>query len=123
MTPKQVEAKVEKLFKKWRPLLGLSAWDIRRLYFDGPYLQPDGDVSTGSYACCSVSWPYMQATMHFGVDAMGDLDDRDLEVVVVHELAHILVNEMREDGIDHEERVTTTVAWALVRALYAEEYR
>ena len=36
----------------------------------------------------------------------------DINYMVVHELLHVLVNEMREEGIDHEERVVTHLAKA-----------
>ena len=125
MTPAQVERKVTKLVKKWKPLLGLSVWDVTCQFFDGPYLMADGEPSTGSAASCRASWAYMSATLSFDTDVLSHYDDRELEVVVVHELAHVLVNEMREDDPDvqHEERVTTSVAWALVRTLYSEEYK
>lgn len=125
MTPAQTERKIAKFVKKWRPLLGLNSWDISLQFFAGVYIQADGVPSTGSDASCHASWPYMSATIAFDTDSLSNYTDRDLEVVVVHELAHVLVNEMREPDPDvaHEERVTTMVAWALVRALYDREYR
>jgi len=38
---------------------------------------------------------------------MKTMDGDEIERAVVHELCHILVNEMREDEIHHEERVVT----------------
>jgi hypothetical protein len=38
------------------------------------------------------------------------LDEYELEKAIVHEFMHILVNEMRAGGIDHEERVVTGLA-------------
>ena len=35
------------------------------------------------------------------------LSKKEIEKVVVHELMHVFLNETREEGIDHEERVAT----------------
>lgn len=59
-------------------------------------------------------WPYRKATINFWFNATTDLDDEDLEEVVVHELCHILVNQMREKGIVHEEAVVTALSKAFI---------
>ena len=51
------------------------------------------------------------------------MSNEELERTVVHELVHALVNELREGGIDHEERVVTTLTKAVlwVRDLTRDE--
>ncbi|KKL89323.1 hypothetical protein LCGC14_1915860 [marine sediment metagenome] len=64
----------------------------------------------------------MVATVAFNISALKELDDHDLEVVVVHEMCHVLVNEMRADrggepthgSVAHEERVVSTLAQAFL---------
>lgn len=42
------------------------------------------------------------------------MSDEEIEYVVVHELMHVFLNEMREQGQQHEERVATLLAKAFL---------
>jgi predicted SprT family Zn-dependent metalloprotease len=42
------------------------------------------------------------------------MDADSIEKIVVHELMHVFLNEMREKGIDHEERVATMLSQAFL---------
>jgi len=69
-------------------------------------------------------WRYLSASIAVNVKAVARLDDDELERAVVHELIHVLVNEMREPGIDHEERVVTMLSKAFfwTRANAVEQF-
>ena len=58
-------------------------------------------------ATCDADWRYFEATLNFSFIKMYDLEEEEIEKIVIHELLHIVVNEMREDGIEHEERVVS----------------
>ncbi len=97
--------------------LGLLWWTVEVVYFSDPkeikkvFKRKDGNSVIGRvYA----DWEYMQATIHINVPVLDRLSKYEIERAVVHELVHILVNEMREPGILHEERVVTQLQKAFM---------
>jgi predicted SprT family Zn-dependent metalloprotease len=70
-------------------------------------------------------WRYMHAYIGVCVPSVARVSDEELENAVVHELVHILVNEMQKKDQDHEERAVTltTKAILFVRDLTAKEYQ
>ena len=107
--------RIRKCFEKWRIWLGLEHWQISLHYSDeGLTAGADAD-GWKTTARCSVQWQYMKARIDWDVPAIADIEkDSDLDEIVVHELCHILVNEMREEGIKHEERVVTSIENAIM---------
>lgn len=67
------------------------------------------DKGNGTYrvGLCEVDWKYLTAYVTIYPKAITHLDHKGIEKVVLHELMHILINEMREKDIHHEERVAT----------------
>jgi predicted SprT family Zn-dependent metalloprotease len=69
-----------------------------------------GDSRVEGYstsATCDSSWQYFTATIDFSYIQLKDMEEKEIEKIIIHELLHIVVNEMREDGIEHEERVVS----------------
>ena len=110
-------------WEKWLLTLGFRHWSIT-----ADFLR-DKDVSAEGWEClgkCSVGWEYMQAIVTFYVPGLLDKSDKDLEEIVVHEMVHILVNEMRQfapetlskekmdEAMKHEERVVVMITNALL---------
>jgi hypothetical protein len=68
-----------------------------------------------------VLWRYKTAYVYLNVPVIAGLNDERVDYVVRHEIAHILVNEMREwahadhgsVALDHEERCVTELAMVL----------
>lgn len=123
-------ARVDTLTDIWLPLLGLkNMWRVTfHMYRDsgeyaseesGPSLA-DGDVSV---ARTHVLWPYLTAHVHINLSQFVLHDEDDQEEMVVHELCHILIAEMRDARgcncdtyvMSHEERVCTILSHAFVR--------
>jgi hypothetical protein len=101
---------------KWTKKLGLEWWVITCHYCDShKFIEIENDKN--ALACCHVNWPYMTATIRVNKDHLADEKENNIETIVVHELMHILLNEMRddEDTIDHEERVATILAKCFLR--------
>ena len=110
MKTKQVIEVIRGLVPKWIELLKLQNWSI-----DINYMQGHGEISDEGFrthALCSSNWHHMTALIQFWPKDLRDETEEYIEYVVVHELLHVLVNEMREEGIDHEERVVTHLAKA-----------
>lgn len=114
MKTKQLIKYCKKTFDWWLTQLGLKWWKVTILYID------DIDTIHSHFSedvvmKCWADWRYMTATIEVNLLKLRTLESKqEIESVIVHELCHILVNEMREDGIDHEERVVTTLQKAFM---------
>lgn len=111
-------------FEKWIKALGLGWWNIEVHYYDVPgeivrlFRQIDnGDVVP---AFVDTNWMYGTAKISVNLPAFEDMEPKQVERIVVHELCHVLVNEMREGELHHEERVVTgltnAIFWAIAAA-------
>lgn len=107
---------IKEAFNKWRVRLGLSWWDIELVIYDDPYeiIQRFRTIETGEMVPATVTaqWMYADAKVCINLPAFEFIEDADIERVICHELVHILVNEMREEDIHHEERVVTQLTKA-----------
>ena len=110
--------KITKLIDKWLPNLGLKWWNIDFYYDrenskDKPRLD-EGHSKLG--ANTYTQYPYKTAQIDFFLPALSNLDGKALENLVLHELIHILVNEMRyyDKDSDHEERVVSDLTSAFL---------
>lgn len=117
---RRVQGKVQKHIDKWVDILGLYGWRITCHWYRGAI--PDYPESTA--IAQDIQWEYLHGRMRFDLTKMEDLeaDPRYFERVVLHELLHFVVNEMRDctdnEGnfhIKHEERVVQTLTLAFMR--------
>lgn len=106
---------------RWRTRLGLRWWKIAFEYDrDGSTFraaQDDGQARRAVAARSQVSWPYLIATIYFNMPELENIGHEGIEETIIHEFCHVLVNELREereDWLDHEERVTTTLTNAFL---------
>lgn len=110
--------KFSKLVWKWRYKTWVSWWDIDVRYFSGKeYAKIEGYKkrhASGSIATCHTDWRYLTACIDVNKSAIKDMNEEEIEYVVVHEIAHIFLNEMREKGIKHEERTATILARSFI---------
>lgn len=98
--------------KKWRRRLWLQEWWVTNSFVRGAF------ESNGNYdamASTRVDWQYRRATITWNMEAVARQSDEELEQVFVHEVMHIHLNEMREEGLAHEERVASTLALLITR--------
>jgi hypothetical protein len=106
--------KVKKLLRKhcdfWVTWMGLKWWRVEIVFERGRTPCRDGEADKAGE--CFADWKYLWAKILFWPDAMTHLTESEIEGVVIHEMAHVLVNEMRTEGIDHEERVVTGLEYA-----------
>ena len=103
----RVKLRIEQLIKKWKRKLWLGQWRIDVLW---EWNGIDGEAA----ATVNADWKYMIATLKFDLPYCSTLKPDVLLNVIVHELVHLIVNEMREDGVDHEERVVSHITSILV---------
>lgn len=121
---------VRRWLQYWQGRMGLSDWQLYVRYYrttanylaEGPH-----DCHSTDAACTVADWKYLKATIHFNIEAMlgSDYTADDFAELVAHELAHCLLDEMRElipaehdrHQLDHEERVVTILARSFVRTM------
>lgn len=116
MTDKEYRAKtrlIAKLLARWIERLGLREYDIKV-----QYLRELHDNDKDIRAECECAWEYRQIGITFYVPSMEGYNDETIEDIIVHELCHGIVNEMRpavpnDSVMKHEERVVTHVAKAI----------
>lgn len=108
---------IKAAFDKWVTPLGLGWWRVDVLYYDDPKeilrLFTVNDEET-TLARVYASWEYMQAKVCINLPSFDELEDGEIERAVLHELVHILVNEMREGEMHHEERVVSSLTKAFI---------
>lgn len=104
MKNKRVKSLVRKYFKWWVHWLGLGYWHVTLCFSNETSPRDNGYFLAGS---CDCDWRYQTATVTIHPKAIKHLDKAEIEKTVIHELIHVFLNEMREEGIDHEERTAT----------------
>lgn len=103
--------------KKWRKIIGIDWWRINYLYDRNP---PDTrEHHPHTIMWVTPDWRYMEATINVYLQAIQEMDDETLEYALLHEYAHVMINELRgpnpsDEELDHEERVATTLAWSWI---------
>lgn len=110
---KRNRKRVQRVFDEWIYKLGLKWWRIDIAYCDSEqdFIASNGDTVV---ARTWARWQYLEAAISINVPAAARMDDDELEYAIVHELCHVLINEMREDNIKHEERTVTALAKAFI---------
>lgn len=111
MSEKKLKQLIRKYAKWWIRWTGLGYWTINLDYEDVVRMDHGG---YDTCAVCECDWKYQQATITFGLDKLRGMKKDTIERTVLHELMHIFLNEMRADGIDHEERTATQLAKAFI---------
>jgi hypothetical protein len=106
---KQIRSLIKISIKKWKHLLWLSNWEV---VFNYNYEYPVNSNKEIVVATVQVSWEYEKIQVDFYLPALidaGYTEEKQIDSVVIHELIHAVINEMREKDPDHkhEERVVT----------------
>ena len=111
--------RVQRYLYKWQWLVE-DEWWLKYVY-DRERAKGDGDdENTG--ARVTTSWEYREALIRLFLPSTAEMEDEELERIIVHEFAHIIVCEMRLKGAKeddpagfHNEHVCSTLAWILLR--------
>lgn len=111
------KARIWKYLDKWLDRLP-GRFNVKVYYYRGLIPDVDGTgVHEDSLMRVGVQWEYMKANIHVNLDQAAECDDDYLNLSAAHEVAHILVNELRhttDDWLKHEERVCCYIADMLV---------
>jgi hypothetical protein len=112
-----VHACVDRQLKYWLPVMNLDRWAVEVNY--------EPAVCSRNADCASdinADWRYKQATINVYVPLMAKMSEQSIEYVVVHELCHALVCQMRgkKHRMDNEEAVVTETSRAFMRTKYPD---
>lgn len=104
--------RVRKIAKKWVAPLGLYWWNtITWIYHDGDTKEWARKNDQRCVMITTVRWEYLWAAIDVNLTACADQTDDQLEQAILHELAHILLAEVRDcRGLKHHERTCTRLA-------------
>jgi predicted SprT family Zn-dependent metalloprotease len=98
VTNAAIRSRIERLVKKWRPILGLESWGLTVLYDEREHL-----------ATCAAKPEYEEATLHFNLGCIR----RELpptlaaiEELVLHELTHCIAWRANERTVS---RITRSI--------------
>lgn len=106
-------SKVTKYHDEWKNLLALSWWKHEIAFFDH-MTNVDG---TSPLAECTVNWQYQEYTININEYDLCKQDNVALKRIILHELLHVVVAEMREGDLKHEERVVTLLQNSIIYML------
>ena len=120
---KRIRKAMQRYFDHWLKWMGLKWWETEIDYYFKTPKHMRRKNRRNIAARTTVDWCYMLATVEINVPALVGMDDRSLEELVIHELGHVLVNEMREKGQEHEERVVTCLTKAFGWVADAGRYK
>lgn len=118
------EQQITEYFRYWLPILGLDNWARVEVSCN-----PD-NPGNGVLGETCANWRYMEADITFYLGGLvgASPEPRRMEYIVLHELCHCMVNEMRDENsadddqihylIPHEERTVSNLAMAFMRSKY-----
>lgn len=125
------EQLIDSFVAYWVPVLGLDSWSRITTH-----VRPDSHAGiSGTIGEATVNWRYMEANIDFYLGALvgTNYESERIEYIVLHELCHCLVNEMRDENstednqhkylIPHEERVVSNLAMSFIRLKYGKKKR
>lgn len=129
----QIRTYVYSICKEWIRLTGLSWENITILWSREHFNEEKDGHPYDCVATCTANWRYLDATITFSVPKLLNYfhpdpkrpkslipkDPSEIRYIVIHELMHIHLNELRvsnnsqaETQLSHEERVSTRLARA-----------
>jgi len=103
-TYKQLAAVIGKFMVKWKSNLFLGMWKVDWNLRDNLISEIQDFQVIGR---CVSDYTRFNAELNFSHLMMKEMTEAEIEETVIHELLHAVVNEMREDGHEHEERVVS----------------
>ncbi len=112
---RRVRKRFERLWEEVARPMGMAWWEITITFSTDRerFMRPNDNECL---MICNADWRYGMATIDVNVGRADETNDEALEEYCVHEMMHILVNEMRqkEDCLAHEERVVTGLTKAFM---------
>lgn len=87
------KARIQVLEKRWYEPLGLAAWRLNTVFVRSDFTC-NGEPAPDMLAATKTDAEYMLATVSWNMPGVLDHGDRELERIFLHEMMHVMVNEM-----------------------------
>ena len=112
---KRQKRRILALSEKWRVATGLGSWRGRHSFNHDRASFKCPDVPGGEVLMrCYCDWRYEQVMIEVNIEWLSCFSNNELEEFYLHELAHVFLNEVREEGIHHEEHAATLLGKAFM---------
>lgn len=113
--------KITALANKWIPLLHLEPWHIDFILTRSHLREKESPMGFPTVAETISHWAYKSAVIEFFLPSLESEDEASFEHYFVHELMHVLLNEMQSWTLDrnHEESVATHLAKAFLTTYHS----
>jgi len=102
---------VQKYTDRWVPILGLTNFLIDIEYIDETQITENEMTVMDTNAC----WYNMTMNIRAFLPPLREADKKQIELAVVHELIHAIIDEAQEQDEKHLERVCNHLAVAFSR--------
>ena len=110
--------RVEQMCDKWYTALGLGWWIVTYNWRRDTLNYNETGAHLSDAATTRTQWPYRKADIDWNLDVIEGMNDEELELLVIHEFAHILIDALRsqvsEKHRDLMEYTTESVARAIL---------
>jgi hypothetical protein len=92
LTEKKLRKRVQFWAEKMLPELGLSSWDFDVKIVDDPEPRYEGSAAVANVSC---STHYDTAWMEFDREWVSNVDERNLDKTIIHELLHVILRDWK----------------------------
>jgi len=100
-------------FSRWTYMVEAYGWKLKAYYYDCAEDMPS-DATPKCAAYTLPSFKYLEASIHVNVKLCSDMDEKEIEYIVVHELTHLLVSPLQESSeVTPLEYTVTSIARVL----------
>jgi hypothetical protein len=108
---KRIRKYIPRILDEWQPQLGLTDWTVTITLVKKP-----ANGSETAAGVCYAQWEYKLVEIELVKKHIRNMDYKDLEEVMIHELLHAVVSPMQDQNTDekHKELVVTNLTNAFL---------
>ena len=107
-----------KQFKRWTYMIEEYGWKLTVYYCGSAEDMPDGHEEC--QACSIHKFRYLEVSIYVNLRKCKDLDDKEIEYIVVHELVHPLLAPLQESSDETPLEYTATSIARIMMGLRKE---
>lgn len=112
MTNEKNLKRIKAAFKRWEHIVARWGWDYKVIYRDSTDEMPTGSMFN-NMAVTTHDYSYLTATTFVNLKCCFDESDEDIELMVLHELVHLLIAPIKDECEEHREHVCVMVSRVL----------
>jgi len=110
MTNAEVLRVFKRQFKRWTYMVKHYGWKLTMYYYDCHEDMPK-EAGEDCIGYTVINFKYLEAVIYINLKKGHDMDEKEIEYVVIHELTHLLVSPLQESSeITPLEYTVTSIA-------------